>query len=126
MLSARTLTGVAVLLSVVACHRVSLTEKEIVGTWEFAGIDATGRMIFRPDHTVEQMFPHEDNSHEWYTFTRGKWWLEGNTIVADQAFVMEPTDGATPFPREVTRMAVRESHPDKLVFEKGSPFTRVK
>jgi hypothetical protein len=114
------------LFCMTGCYRVLPEEQKIIGTWEFTGIDATGRVVFRRDHTVVDLFPEDDRSinARWIPLAAGKWRLEGNDIVTEEEtlplrFVPSPTS-------RTTRITIREFHEDRLEREgERGPFLRV-
>jgi hypothetical protein len=116
-----------VLLCASGCYRNAPEEDKILGTWEFTGIDATGRVVFRRDHKVVHLFPEQDSSTNarWIPLAAGTWRLEGNEIVTDVKTL--PLRGVDSPTQRTTRMMVREFHEDRLVREEGrSPFFRVR
>lgn len=89
-------------------------EQRIVGTWQFSSIDATGRMIFRADHTYSTMFPFS-GLHDWKVVTRGTWRIEGHYLVVAEKDVFRPiwADGpARPIRR--ARVPIRLISNDKF------------
>jgi hypothetical protein len=106
---------------------LSPNEKKLVGTWEFTGIDATGRLTLRADHTSETLFPDMDDSTKWEVLLRGSWRLEGNDLIMEEKPTFGPSvPGDPPRQMELTRITIREFGSDKLVPEKGGPYKRVK
>jgi hypothetical protein len=92
--------------------------------WEFTGLDATGRVVFRRDHTVVDLFPeHETTGARWFATSYGKWRLEGNEIVTDTRDL--PIPGYSPHPQRIVRTPIREFKEDTLVRDDGrSDFHR--
>lgn len=94
-------------------HPLTPAEEKIIGTWQFSGVDTTGRVVFRRDHTVVELFREDEIVPKWVAGAAGKWRLEGNEIIAEKEIL--PIEGMTPFPRRITRTAIREFHEDRLV-----------
>ena len=92
--------------------------------WEFTGLDATGRVVFRRDHTVVDLFPeHDITDARWFATSYGQWRLEGNEIVTDTQDL--PIPGYSPHPKRIGRMPIREFKEDTLVRGDGrSDFHR--
>jgi hypothetical protein len=103
------------LLCATACHSLSPDEQKIVGTWEFTGLDFTGRVVYRADHVVVDLFAASETGG-WAPGSWGRWRLEGNEIVEDTASLDTPD-----LPRRVTRMPVHLSPEGRLVREDGRP-----
>lgn len=125
MLSARIVLAV-IAVSTLSCQRLSPEEQRVVGTWEFSGIDFTNRVVYRSDHSAEELYPRETGLlakiRPWVTLSRGTWRLEGDTIVS----VREATDGPLRGKKRVIRTRILEFHPDKLVREGRSSLIRVR
>ncbi len=118
------LFGLTSLVVVVGCQRTSPTEEKIIGTWEFTGLDATGRVVFRRDHQVIDLFLEGDGPNaRWIPTSWGKWRLEGNEIVTDQEMLV---GDYSPSERQLGRVPIREFEQDKLVRGDGrADFLRV-
>ena len=56
-------------------YRVWPKESEIVGTWEYSGLDAVRQITFRPDHTVSDYWPEMGQKEE--DGMRGVWHIAG-------------------------------------------------
>lgn len=112
--------------AVPGCQRVTPSEEKIIGIWEFTGLDATGRVVFRRDHTVIDLFTESDSPNaRWAATAWGKWRLEGNEIITDDNAL--PLPGYSPRPTRVTRMPIRTFEDDRLVRADGRPdFNRVR
>jgi hypothetical protein len=119
------LLGIMPVVALVSCQRLSPGEEKIIGTWEFTGLDATGRVVFRRDHTVVDLFPENDSTiAKWAPTAWGKWRLEGNEIVTDEEIL--PIPGHSTPPRRITRLPIREFGDNRLVRADGrSDFNRV-
>lgn len=120
------LLAVTLGLVLAACQRVTPAEEKIIGIWEFTGLDATGRVVFRRDHTVVDLFTESDSPNaRWAPTAWGKWRLEGNEIIIDEE--MLPIPGYTPHPRRITQLPIREFEEGRLVRADGRPdFNRVR
>jgi hypothetical protein len=120
------LFGVTLGLAVEACQRVSPAEEKVIGIWEFTGLDATGRVVFRRDHTVVDLFTESDSPNaRWAPTAWGKWRLEGNEIITDDEVL--PIPGYSPRPRRVTRIPIRDFEEGRLVRADGrADFNRVR
>src|SRR5438552_15282996 len=78
------LIGVILVVLTSACQHTTPTEEKIIGMWELTGLDATGRVVFRRDHTVVDLFPEDDMTHaRWFATSSGKWRLDESDIVED-------------------------------------------
>lgn len=128
MITVRTCLAFAICLLMVGCYRLSPDEEKVIGTWEFAGSGTTGRVVFRRDHTVVDLFPENKKPNaRWEAVASGKWWLEGDTIVTDERALLRASPDETPFPRRVTRMKVRDFGKGRTVREEiREPLQRVK
>ena len=127
MLSARIVLAM-VAVSTSSCQRLSPEEQRVVGTWEFSGIDFTNRVVYRNDHSAEELYPRETGLlakiRPWATLSRGTWRLEGDTIVSEREVVV---DGPVRGEKRVIRSRILEFHPDELVRDEGrSPLIRVR
>jgi hypothetical protein len=120
------LFGVTLGLAVGACQRVSPAEEKVIGIWEFTGLDATGRVVFRRDHTVVDLFTESDSPNaRWAPTAWGKWRLEGNEIITDDEVL--PIPGYSPRPRRITRIPIRDFEEGRLVRADGrADFNRVR
>ena len=58
-----------------AAYRTWPKEREIVGTWEYSGLDAERQITFRPDHTVSDYWPYMGEKEE--DGMRGIWQIVG-------------------------------------------------
>jgi hypothetical protein len=56
-------------------YRVWPKESEIVGTWEYSGLDAVRQITLRPDHTVSDYWPEMGEKEE--DGMRGVWHIAG-------------------------------------------------
>lgn len=112
-------------LATTSCERITPAEAKVLGTWEFTGLDATVRLVFRRDHTVVSLSSQADGFKEkWAPAAWGTWRLEGNEIVTDEEVF--PIGGYLPKHRQVARVPIREFGEDKLVRADGrSDFYRV-
>lgn len=118
------LLGITSLVAAIGCQRTSPTEEKVIGTWEFTGLDATGRVVFRRDHKVIDLFLEGDGPNaRWIPTSWGKWRLEGNEIVTDQEMLV---GDYSPSERQLGRVPIREFEQDKLVRGDGrADFLRV-
>lgn len=119
------LLGITSVIAVVGCQRVTRTEEKIIGLWEFTGLDATGRVVFRRDHTVVNLFRDgSDPNAKWAPTAWGTWRLEGNEIVTDEEVFSVP--GYLPSSRQIARMPIRDFQEEKLVRADGrADFYRI-
>ena len=92
---------------------------------EFTGLDATGRVVFRRDHKVVDLFSEGDGPNaRWVATSWGKWLLEGNEIITDEEMLLPDYSSSE---RNITRIPVREFEEDRLVRADGrADFMRVK
>jgi hypothetical protein len=80
-------------------------EEMLYGTWQFSSIDATGRMLFRADHTYSTMFPFED-LRDWKVVTKGTWRVEGRYLVVAEENMFRRAGDSTP-PIRHSRVPIR-------------------
>jgi hypothetical protein len=121
---------VLLLLALTGCQRLSPTERKLVGTWEYSGMDFTTRVAFRSDHTMATFFPDQDG-RVWTPTSSGTWRMEGNDLLIEEQFLPNPLPlpGDTPRPKEAGRLTIREVTTDKIVWAESvgfQPYTRVK
>jgi hypothetical protein len=110
MKCAHTIAAIALsMLSV--CHPLSPEEAKVVGTWQWLGMDAIGKLTFTRDHRVAECLlrgeayegdcPPQDIKH-------GRWWIRGDQVVykIEDGFSDEATlplqwflDGGAPIPK---------------------------
>jgi hypothetical protein len=112
------LWGTTLCLTLTGCNKLSHNEERVVGVWEFTGIDATGRIVYRRDHIAVELFPdYEGLNAKWAPRSWGSWRLEGDDIVSEmEAF---PIPEMPAVPKRTTRTSIREFHEDKLVREEN-------
>lgn len=107
-----------------ACAQLSPTEKMLVGTWQFTGIDATGRMVLRADHRSATLFPITGQNFE--VVAKGSWRVDGDELVRIEKPTFGPSvPGDAPPKVQTTRMRIREIHRDRLVVGDGPDMKRV-
>lgn len=100
------------------CRRLTVSEEKIIGTWEFTGIDASGRVVYRRDHTVVELFPEYDALNaRWVPRSWGSWRLEGSEIVSETESFQIP--GMPQIPKRVNRTIIRDFSDERLVREEG-------
>lgn len=118
------LLSITCVAALISCQRVAPAEEKIIGLWEFTGLDATGRVVFRRDHTVVDLFIEGDGVNaRWIPTSWGKWRLEGSEIVTDREMLVGDYSSAD---RQITRLPIREIDEQLLVRADGRPnFTRV-
>lgn len=98
-----------------ACKKVNTPRDQIVGIWEFTGMHTTGRIVFRGDGTVINLFPEDDNAGSpFIPGSIGKWWLDGNAIV-EESSLLWVKDGAL----RPTRAVIADFGRDRLVSGDG-------
>lgn len=112
-------------LATASCERITPAESKVIGTWEFTGLDATVRLVFRRDHTVVSLSSQADGSKgKWAPAAWGTWRLEANEIVTDEEVF--PIAGYLPKHRQVARVPIRAFEEDRLMRADGrSDFYRV-
>src|ERR1700737_1002064 len=114
MLSARTWLFCAVCGLIVACHSLSQNETKIIGTWQYATMNAVGRMTFDRNHKVIVSFPHDDTVDAHFADAKfdpaasGMWRLEGNDLVYDLNAMVPVLPGENPIPKAVHRDRIVE------------------
>lgn len=69
------LLAVIAALLLLAGYRFWPKESEIIGTWEYSGLDAVRQITFRPDHTVSDYWPYMGEKEE--DGMRGIWHISG-------------------------------------------------
>ena len=118
------LSSLAALIGMVGCQRVTPAEERVIGTWEFTGLDATGRVVFRRDHKVVDLFTDGDGPNaRWIATFWGKWRLEGNEIVTDEETLVGDYATST---RRLGRIPISEFEQNRLVRADGrGDFYRV-
>jgi hypothetical protein len=101
-----------------AFAQASSLEKRIVGTWQFSMMDATGRMIFRADHTYSTLFPFsrgDDGLRDWTVVFKGTWRIDGHYLVVEEKDVFKPSAaGNPPPPIRHVRVPIRLITKDKV------------
>jgi hypothetical protein len=117
MLTSRT---ILVSLCSISCAAAQLSsfERGIIGTWQFSGMDATGRMIFRANHTYSTLFPFsrgDDGLRDWTVVFKGTWRIDGHYLVVEEKDVFNPSaaGNAAPPIRHV-RVPIRSITKDKF------------
>lgn len=106
----------------VACSRLSPTEEEVVGTWEYDGTDSSPRLVLRRDRVEVVLVAaslDRRSALRWTPASWGEWRLDGKTIVVsnDQVFGL---DGPRPV-GEIRRIPIQEFHRNRLVLASGTP-----
>lgn len=116
--------GVALAFATVSCARVRPAEEKLVGTWEFRGLDAVGRVVFRRDHAVINLFPIDHSPYaKWGATSKGTWRLEGNDVVTDERLLI---GDHPPQERQLHRIPILQIDSERLVRADGrSEFRRV-
>lgn len=107
------------ILLIVGCQPETAAEKKVIGVWEFTGLDAVVRIVFRRDHKVVELFrdPNCTIDCRWDPTFAGRWQVEAGEIVTHEA--MLPYGDTLPPPR-VTRIQIRELQADRLLLN-GHP-----
>ena len=128
MLRVSTIIVLSTATLLVGCYRLSPAEEKVVGTWEFSGVDFTNRLVYRRDHSAEELYRRDDGLwsriQPWAVLSRGTWRLEGDTIVSEREVVV---DGPVRGEKRVIRSPIAEFRRDELVRADGrSPLKRVK
>ena len=83
MQSAFTFALIAV-LTLPACHRLSSDEAKVVGTWQWVGMDAIGKITYSRDHRVaECLLRGEAYEGECAPkdIAHGRWWIQGDQVI---------------------------------------------
>ena len=98
-------------------------EQKIVGVWQFNGVDSTGRVVIRADHSCETLVP-ATRGRGWEILAKGTWRIEGHDLVR----VEKPASGpAVPAGPSVTsKLPIRSVTPDKFQLGAGPAMKRVK
>jgi hypothetical protein len=105
----------AVVFMGAACKEAKTPREQIIGIWEFTGMHTTGRVVFRGDGTVINLFPENDNAGSpFIPGSIGKWWLDGNAIV-EESSLLWVEDGAL----RPTRAVIADFGRDRLVSGDG-------
>jgi hypothetical protein len=105
----------AVLVVGPVCKAAETPSERIVGIWEFTGMHNMGRIVYRRDGTIIELFRQDDRPGAyWIPTWAGKWRIEGNTIVAETNLLGEKAEA----PR-VTRGVIAAFQPDRLVSGDG-------
>ena len=82
----RAVTWSVILIFGSACHRLS-PEQQLVGTWEWHSIDASGYYVFSPDHTYAFITDRDaDGTPHNSLVSSGSWHVDGSQVVLDGVF----------------------------------------
>jgi|SRR5882724_2507275 len=104
--------------------QLSPLEQKIVGTWQFTGIDATGRIVLRPDHSCATMFPIMG---QWEVLAKGTWRIDGRDLVRVEKPTFGPSVPGDPPPKiERSRMRIHSVTRDEFALGDGLPMKRLK
>jgi hypothetical protein len=96
------------------CRGAKTPREQIAGIWEFTGMHITGRVVYRGDGTVINLFPEDDTARSrWVPTGVGKWWIDGNSIVTEVKNLAQMDE-----PPRITRAKVAFT-PDKLLSADG-------
>jgi hypothetical protein len=118
------LLAIGLLATIASCHRISPAERRIIGIWEFTGLDATGRVVFRSDHKIVDLFRDGDGPEaKWVPTSWGTWRLDGNEIVTDEEMLVGDYSASE---RRIGRIMIGKFEKDRLKRSDGRPdFYRV-
>jgi hypothetical protein len=119
----RSLLVVAV-LAVAGCSRLSANEQRVVGTWDYPTVNASARLVFRGNHSVELLAPEPNTAPQKFSVAAsGRWRVEDADLIYTLKFV--PSNyGATP--DTTFKETIAEFGPDELIFKSGRSFSRAK
>jgi hypothetical protein len=99
----------ALALHVAACVRISPTEKQVVGTWKWIGMDAISYYIFKEDHSLQLVSAYDSSGRpNPLLISNGVWRVEGDHVVIESAIHVEPGIARTPPPRHTDRLALAD------------------
>jgi hypothetical protein len=94
---ARALTWTVILICGGACHRPS-PEQQLVGTWEWHSIDASGYYVLSADHTYAMIGDRDaDGTPHNFLAISGSWRVEGSQLFFD-GVLAQPHDLDPPRP----------------------------
>lgn len=105
-----------------ACDRTAPSDKDVVGTWEWSSMDATGRMKFDSDHRVVQWWVEtSDGDAVPATASVGTWRIEG----PDVAYVLHNQHLDAPQPEKESKIPLTDFS-RRWWFPRPGAFRRIK
>lgn len=120
-------------------NQLSPTELKIVGAWSWTYIEGVGRIIFTVDHKVRAGFPPDDKDgrrigdDEFDIVQAGTWRLEGEILITEMdnsplINILEHLDPSNrpALEKKVERRKIVKIDGNKIVFDNGSSYDRVK
>jgi|ERR1044071_900564 len=109
-----------------ALAQPSPLEQKITGTWQFAGIDFTCRIVLRADHTCATLVPIAGR-RGWEMLAKGTWRIEGHYLIRVEKPTFGPSVSADPpGPSVTSKLLIRSITPDTFALGGGLPMKRVK
>jgi hypothetical protein len=69
--------------SLVACHRLSSSERSVIGTWRVQEIDGAEYMIFGADHSYAFVAEADSTFPRNTLVCRGSWRIEGDDLITE-------------------------------------------
>lgn len=110
----------------VALAQLSPLEQKIIGTWQFGGVDDTGRIVIRGDHTCATMFPTTDR-RGWDIIAKGTWRIDGDYLIRVEKPAFGPSVSSNPpGPSVTSKLRIRSITPDRFGLGDGRPMIRIK
>jgi hypothetical protein len=109
-----------------ALAQPSPLEQKVIGTWQFAGIDATGRIVLRADNTCATLVPIAGR-RGWEILAKGTWRIDGHYLIRVEKPAFGPSVSADPpGPSVTSKLPIRSITPDTFALGGGLPMKRVK
>ena len=109
-----------------AVAQLSPLEQKVIGTWQFTGIDASGRIVLRADHTCATMLPITGR-RGWEILAKGTWRIDGNHLIRVEKPWFGPSVSVDPpGPSVTSKLPIRSITPDRFELGAGRPMKRVK
>jgi len=125
MLARSSVIALMSLLLEMPCEALSPREQKIVGTWQYATMDAVGRMTFDTHHRVTLSFALDDSPHvRWHAVADGPWRLDGSRLI--WTIHPYPIPGYAPTPDSHVEDEIVRLGKNEITFKRGSPFKRVR
>ena len=109
-----------------ALAQLSSLEQKVIGTWQFTGIDTTGRIVLRADHTCATMLPITGR-RGWKILAKGTWRIDGQYLIrVEKPWFGSSTSVDPPGPSVTSKLPIRSITQDRFELGGGPPMKRVK
>src|SRR3954470_9208489 len=99
---ARFLIPTLLMLMLAACHRLSVNERKVVGTWEQKSFDSTEPeyYVLKPDHSYAFVTAEDgDGKRSHLVLATGSWRIEGDDVIIDSTSVDPRPEGEKRAPK---------------------------